>query len=346
MKGRVSDRREAVALGVMLLILVGLPAITLGYQYVLRPRLASTRVIDINAAAPEAGGFAPDTIQVEAGETVTLRFAALDVTHGVALGPGLGVGLGDIDPGQVKEVTLAFEQPGVYTFYCNTWCSPNHWRMRGVIEVRDPANPAALPTPQRDPVIEALATEGVDIDANVHQEGSDHAPTGAPAPLLPPPSAARGRALLEALSVPPELRDEAWRRAHTPAQALAKLTAANPGVAAEPLRDAVAALWLGEIASSQLDAAALRYDKNCAACHGQSGGGDGPAATLTANAPAAFGDPATMFTVRSDVLYAKIRRGGMGTGMPNFGTVFTPEETWALVRYLWALAFAAGEADG
>ena len=42
---------------------------------------------------------------------------------------------------------------------------------------------------------------------------------------------------------------------------------------------------------------------------------------------------------RSDVLYAKIRRGGMGTGMPNFGTVFTPEETWALVDYLWRLAY-------
>jgi len=41
--------------------------------------------------------------------------------------------------------------------------------------------------------------------------------------------------------------------------------------------------------------------------------------------------------MRSDVLYAKIRRGGMGTDMPNFGTLFTPEETWALVDYLWTL---------
>jgi mono/diheme cytochrome c family protein len=41
-----------------------------------------------------------------------------------------------------------------------------------------------------------------------------------------------------------------------------------------------------------------------------------------------------MFTRRDDVLYAKIRRGGMGTDMPNFGTLFTPDETWALVDYL------------
>jgi mono/diheme cytochrome c family protein len=29
----------------------------------------------------------------------------------------------------------------------------------------------------------------------------------------------------------------------------------------------------------------------------------------------------------------------MGTEMPNFGTVFTREETWALVNYLWTLPF-------
>jgi hypothetical protein len=28
----------------------------------------------------------------------------------------------------------------------------------------------------------------------------------------------------------------------------------------------------------------------------------------------------------------------MGTGMPNFGTLFSPEETWALVDHLWRLA--------
>ena len=28
----------------------------------------------------------------------------------------------------------------------------------------------------------------------------------------------------------------------------------------------------------------------------------------------------------------------MGTDMPNFGTLFTPDETWALVDYLWSLS--------
>ena len=39
------------------------------------------------------------------------------------------------------------------------------------------------------------------------------------------------------------------------------------------------------------------------------------------------------------MLYAKIRREGMGTGTPNFGTLFSSEETWLLVDYLWLPAF-------
>jgi mono/diheme cytochrome c family protein len=57
----------------------------------------------------------------------------------------------------------------------------------------------------------------------------------------------------------------------------------------------------------------------------------------TAVKPIAFSDLAYMWLRRDDVLYAKIRRGGMGTDMPNFGTIFTPDETWALVNYLRSL---------
>src|SRR5512138_2489829 len=130
-------RRELMARLLLLLILLILPLGILVYQYWLRPGIASPRVIDVVAAVPEAGGFQPNAISVQAGETVTLRFRSADVTHGVAIGPALGIDLGEIEPGHVKEVTLTFDKAGTYTFYCNTWCSPNHWRMRGVVEVRD-----------------------------------------------------------------------------------------------------------------------------------------------------------------------------------------------------------------
>jgi hypothetical protein len=40
-------------------------------------------------------------------------------------------------PGQVTETTLTFDRPGTHTYYCTRWCGPNHWRMRGTIEVVD-----------------------------------------------------------------------------------------------------------------------------------------------------------------------------------------------------------------
>lgn len=330
-------RRDRIALLALALILIGLPAAALGYEFGLRPALAPHRVIDIRAAAPEAGGFQPGSVEVAAGETVTLRFHAVDVTHGIAIGPGLGIDLGQVDPGHVEEVTVTFDEPGAYTFYCNTWCSQDHWRMRGVIEVRAPSG--AAPAAGSDPVIEALVAEGVDIDARLASHGGSdgHAEDG---PGINA-SAARGEGVIAELRVPAELQEEAWRFSHTPAEGLDLLRGANPGAAGEVLADAVAYLWASGGASEE---AIDLYNKNCAACHGQTGNAEGPAAGQTAEQPAAFADATYMWQMRGDVLYAKIRRGGMGTDMPNFGTVFTREETRDIVGYLWWLAFAGEDA--
>jgi plastocyanin len=333
---RVStSRTELIALFAVGLILIGVPALTLGYQYWLRPATAATHVIDIDLRVPEEGGFAPGAITVNTGEPVTLRFASMDVTHGVAIGPGLGVDLGHVDPGQVKEITLTFDQPGTYTYYCNAWCSPDHWRMRGTIQVIDPANPNFVPVSQPDPVIAALIAEGVDIDAK-HEESHGHNDDPA-LEITRPPSAQHGATRLNTVSVPVTVNDPLWRRSHTPTQALDLLIEANPQTLQMDLIDVVTYLWAVDVTPEMLDTAQSLYNKNCAACHGQYGGGDGPAADTTAEKPVAFADPSYMFEMRGDVLYAKIRRGGMGTDMPNFGTLFTPDETWALVEYLWTL---------
>lgn len=333
-----TTRTEMLALFTVGLIVIGLPAAALGYQHWLRPATAATRVIDIDAYAPEDGGFAPDAITVSMGEPVTLRFAAMDVTHGIAIGPGLDVDLGHVDPGKVEEITLTFDQPGTYTYYCNAWCSPDHWRMRGTIQVIDPDNPAFVPPAQSDLVITALIDEGVDIDAQ-HEEGHGHEEDPA-LEIARPLSSERGAALLASVILPDEVTDPLWQRSHTPAQALELLIGANPQTPQADLLDVIAALWTRDSAPETLALAETLYNKNCAACHGQYGGGDGPAADTTAEKPVAFSDPAYMFEMRGDVLYAKIRRGGMGTDMPNFGTLFTQEETWALVDYLWTLPAA------
>jgi plastocyanin len=323
-------RSERLARLALIFILIGLPLIALGYQFVVRPALSPVRVIDVIAAAPERGGFQPDSIRVQRGETVTLRFHSVDVVHGIAIGAGLGVDLGAVDPGRVEEITLTFDEAGTFSFYCTTWCSPNHWRMRGLISVYD--RDGSIPPSPRDPVIDRLIEEGVDIDAGLHDEHTEHSRRAD----IPQPSAQRGAAVVSALNIPDELRNRDWRMRHTPAQAVEMLAAANPDADEQILVDVAAYLWLEVIQVT--NETIYRYEQNCAACHGQFGDGDGPMAASTASELVVFADAGYMFTMRGDVLYAKIRRGGMGTDMPNFGTLFTSEETWALVDYLWTLS--------
>ena len=321
----VMHRSEWAARLSLLLIVLGLPLVIFGFQMVLRPALADNRLIDIHARLPESGGFSEDVIQLTTGETITLRFHADDVTHGIAIGPGLGVDLGAIDPGKVGEVTLTFDQPGTYTYYCTTWCSIDHWRMRGILQVRDANQLNVIPTAQTDPIIANLEAEGIHIDMSPMLFQAVRGVS-----LVPPEN-------LDGWVIPQELANLDWQRTHTPVEASELLAAANPTQTAEAVYAVVASYWLQNPTYENIDGQYL-YNQNCAACHGETGFSDGPGAFYTTVQPVAFGNVSYMFTMRSDVLYAKIRRGGMGTDMPNFGTLLTPQETWALVDYLWQLA--------
>jgi plastocyanin/mono/diheme cytochrome c family protein len=338
-------RGEPAAIIAALFIVFGLPALILGYQLFLRPAMGDVRTIDIVAAAPEIGGFQPDSIRIAAGDKVRLRFSVPDVTHGIAIGPGLNVDLGHVDPGEVGELEVSFTEPGRYTYYCNAWCSPNHWRMRGTIEVYDPEDPDVLIVAEAgDPVLDTLTNQGVDIDA----------PHDAAAVPDDPPSAARGGDVIARLGVklPSVLANKESRRSISPARAWTLLT--QSGLNNDDAWDAVAYLWLSEdgAAARQTAEAKGLYAKNCAACHGEDGEGEGPGADALAaqgighedsmtghSAPTAISDRRTMLGGTSAIYYAKIRRGGMGTGMPGFGSLFTPEETWWLVDLLWTFVF-------
>lgn len=307
---------------ILVFIVVGIPSLILGYQYLLRPALADHRIVDIAALAPENGGFSPDVVRVDVGETITLRFAADDVTHGIAIGPGLGIDLGHIDPGHVGEVTFTPAAPGIYTYYCNTWCSTDHWRMRGILEVVDPNSPGSVAA-SSDPIIEALSAASIDIDSE---------------PLLAEgiiPDRSRGKRSLDGVEIPPDLHDSDWRFTHSPAEGLVALRTDNPDTPESVLVDVVAYLWSETPPADEIKEL---FAKNCAACHGERGRGDGPAAASTLEKPVAY--PEAAWFRRGDIWYAKIRRGGMGTDMPNFGTLFTEEETRLLVDYLRYLSFS------
>jgi len=54
--------------------------------------------------------------------------------------------------------------------------------------------------------------------------------------------------------------------------------------------------------------------------------------------PARFHGARRRLAGTSALYTAKIRRGGMGTGMPYWGSILTEEELAAVVDYLWTFS--------
>lgn len=103
-----------------------------GYQSF---RLKSTGAIVIETYAPENGGFKPSTITIPAGKPAYIEVRNPEtVSHGFAI-PSLQAGIQEIKPGHVEHVRLPPLEPGTYEFFCSTWCTVNHMKMRGKIVV-------------------------------------------------------------------------------------------------------------------------------------------------------------------------------------------------------------------
>jgi cytochrome c oxidase subunit 2 len=332
-------RRELSALLIVLAVVILLPALLFGYQaWRQRPGANGERIINVVARAPEQGGFSPNRIVLQAGETVKLRISSPDVLHGLAI-PGLGVNVDEILPGKVVEVTLTPQHPGRYAFACIRWCSVDHWRMRGVIEVEGSAVDA-LPT-EAPPLYQQL---GIDLD------------TMPPTPQALPtgkPSASSGAKLASSTGValPAQLADPAARRAIAPAAAFETLREdpANRALSDSDAWNLVAWAWLKDSKPEALARAETLYARDCAACHGEDGKGKGPAgANLPGMSkmdpampagPADLTDAGAMLAASDALLQGKLLRGGMGTGMPEFGSLYSDEEQWAMIAYLRTFLF-------
>ncbi len=128
---RLTSERAARVVAVILA--AGLPLAALLARWSGTPAAAGGAV-EVHGAVPEAGGWLPGNLTVRAGQPLRLRLTSDDVLHGWAIGQ-TDIPAVDVMPGQVTETTVLFERPGTYTFYCTRWCGPNHWRMRGTIEV-------------------------------------------------------------------------------------------------------------------------------------------------------------------------------------------------------------------
>jgi high-affinity iron transporter len=82
------------------------------------------------------------------------------------------------------------------------------------------------------------------------------------------------------------------------------------------------------------------YREQCAACHGESGRGDGPKAKSLKGPPAAnLADPAVMGGTSLLEIYRKIAIGVPGTAMPEFAADLSEEDRWAVAAYVATLQY-------
>jgi len=318
--------RRAISLTLIFFALIGLIGAWIFFR----------QPITIHARIAEDGGFTPSNIKARVGEPLKLRLISDDVEHTFAVGqysmePVL------LEPNKTVEITLTFDKPGTYTFYTTTPSSMNFWRMRGTIEV---SGDGAAPISELPLYVQL----NLKLDEE-HESGEEHIE------LTRQPSASRGAAFADQISAMYLTRD--YYVAHSPMDAFEELRAesALQSLSDEDVWDVVAYSWQQNISSISFAEGQYLYQVNCAACHGENGAGDGQFADeMKAIAeknqdqhgievPTDFTNPEHLLEAKPALVQGLLLRGGMGTGMPMWGVIFTDEQTWNLTAYLYSFQF-------
>lgn len=330
-------KKETIAR--LLVVLFVIVAVSIPFAGYWTSSHSAENTVELHARMAENGGWSQDTIQAQVGQPLHLRITSDDVVHGFAIGKSDAKGL-DFMPGEYTETTLTFSQPGQYTFYCSRWCGPNHWRMRGTIQVTGPGVP--LPTDPQPLYLQL----GLNVDAPHSAEVTPASPASAGrgakfASLLPACATDR----FTYLTTSPE---KLWQRLRAD-PSLAKLSDSD-------LWDAVAWIWQSQTTPQETAGGQALFAENCAACHGETGKGDGvmmrglPARNAASPTempgmqpmparPPDFTNPQQLLGASPALLEGKMIRGGMGTGMPYWGPIFTDQQLQAIISYLFTFAW-------
>jgi cytochrome c oxidase subunit 2 len=358
-------RQESLARVATLALMVLFSAVLLvGILRTFRP---SDHAIDLVARQPASGGWSRERIVVNQSDRVRLRIRSEDVVHGFAIGR-LGVDAGPIEPGKTVTVEFVADRPGEFTFYCTEWCDPNHPRMRGVLEVRgqavtetawpysasdillqhldDPRDAGVVP-PDLPSVARGLAPYGQRCVSchGERGEGTARAAAIGRRELLFDRSPVEVFRMLAGMKMP-----DGSARVGAHEQKVSKASkAATPHApyarewSEQERWDVVAALWSFGTTTDRLDLGQRLFRRNCAACHGEAGRGDGPGGRSQPKKPADLTDARRMLAGTGELYTAKIRRGGMGTGMPYWGSIFGEEEIATLVDHVWTFSLTHRE---
>jgi mono/diheme cytochrome c family protein len=102
--------------------------------------------------------------------------------------------------------------------------------------------------------------------------------------------------------------------------------------------DSIPAEFAGKTNPLGADAAtagAEVFKNNCTACHGERGGGDGPAGAALNPRPRNL--PELASTVGDDYLFWRISTGKAGTSMVGWKGILTDEQIWQVVAFIRTL---------
>ena len=334
-------KKETLARAIVVMLVLIAVAIPLIGRRI--PSSQQVDAVELHARMPENGGWSLETIKAQVDQPIKLHITSDDVVHGFAIGKSDRPAL-NILPGEYVDTTLTFDKPGKYTFYCTRWCGANHWRMRGTIEVTGPGEPLA-----QDPQPLFLKL-GIDIDAPM------------PAENVPAETALSEKGAQFVDLLPAYALDRETYLTSSPAELWQRLRGESSlsGLSDQDVWDVVALIWEQQTTSQALAVGQELYAANCAACHGGTGKGDGvmveglpvwdPSIHAEAESdhqsmgeglfsPPDFTDPKNLLGASPALLEGKIIRGGMGTGMPYWGSIFTPGQINALVDWIYTFAW-------
>jgi high-affinity iron transporter len=154
------------------------------------------------------------------------------------------------------------------------------------------------------------------------------------------PTAARastGRALITLLELIDRLAPpDSLRRVSDALVARITAAAGGPNVL-EPVPAGLPSLARGSVV----------YRERCAACHGETGRGDGPKAkSLKGPPPANLTDPAVMSGTSLLEIFRRISIGVPGTAMPEFSGDVSEVDRWAVAAYVAAMQYGGSATAG
>lgn len=297
----------------------------------------------LRAYLPDNGGWVSEPLRVASGRDVRLTVKTMEGAHALGIAH-TGVGSGLLTPGPEQVIEFTAPAPGRYVLACTVWCGPNHWRMRTVLEVVDPAAPAA-------PLQYAQDAPRYPIDWNQLDADAPHPAAAWPSTGVDTKAGAFAWQRLGAGTDPATVLAQLDWPLVSPSETYLALQDGRVLPSAAGLEEAelwalVAFLWESQTTPAALVQGATLYAENCAACHGEDGSGNGFAAAESPGVEPDFHDAPTAAGAQPLQRYAKIARGGMGTGMPNWGTVLGEDDLWAVTIYLYTFVFHDPRIEG